>query len=156
LESEAKVKFRDLYMKENHVNFMIEECGLMLDGEQSYLGASPDLLISCSCCGAGVVEIKCPLTSFKQSPTPHTVLFLTEDKSRKTVVLNRRDKYYTQIQGQMGITNRNYCEFFVYCGGDLFHRERIELDMSYWSDVYSNLQFFFKSIFLPVLLTSNE
>lgn len=25
-----------------------------------YLGATPDLLVECSCCGSGVVEVKCP------------------------------------------------------------------------------------------------
>ena len=33
----------------------------------SFLGASPDALIQCMCCGQGVVEIKCPLCASKTS-----------------------------------------------------------------------------------------
>ncbi len=40
---------------------MVTECGLFLDIETPYIGASPDGLICCSCCGKGVLEVKCPL-----------------------------------------------------------------------------------------------
>lgn len=41
-----------------HVN---DECGIFLYFVHTYIAASPDFLISCSCCGDGCVEIKCPL-----------------------------------------------------------------------------------------------
>ena len=33
---------------------------LVLDPLHPFLGATPDGVISCDCCGNGVVEIKCP------------------------------------------------------------------------------------------------
>ena len=43
-----------------HVNFTIAKSGLVLNPEWPHLGASPDDIVQCDCCGKGVVEIKCP------------------------------------------------------------------------------------------------
>ena len=47
-------------MKKTHVNFKIEQVGLFVNPLYLHLGASPDGLVSCTCCGKGVIEIKCP------------------------------------------------------------------------------------------------
>ena len=46
------------YLKKHHKNVRYRECGIFIDKTKQYLGASPDLLIECSCCGKEVVEIK--------------------------------------------------------------------------------------------------
>ena len=38
----------------------IELCGLHVNPEFSFIGASPDAIASCTCCGTGVIEVKCP------------------------------------------------------------------------------------------------
>ena len=35
----------------------------MLNSERPHLGASPDGLVRCACCGKGVIELKCPIYS---------------------------------------------------------------------------------------------
>lgn len=35
-------------------------CGLFVDQTAPFLGASPDALVHCICCGNGIVEVKCP------------------------------------------------------------------------------------------------
>ena len=35
--------------------------------EHTFLGASPDAIVKCDCCGLGVVEVKCPLCSQESS-----------------------------------------------------------------------------------------
>ena len=47
-------------MKRKHIQFSIMESGLVLDPLHPFLGATPDGVISCDCCGSGVLEIKCP------------------------------------------------------------------------------------------------
>ena len=37
------------------------EAGLFIDPYRPFLGASPDGIVNCKCCGKGVIEIKCPL-----------------------------------------------------------------------------------------------
>lgn len=46
------------YQKEKHVNFTVSDSGLFLSTEHPYLGASPDGLVTCECCGAGGCETK--------------------------------------------------------------------------------------------------
>ena len=47
-------------MKITHPFFELQKSGLVLDTENPFIEASPDEIISCSCCGKGVVEVKCP------------------------------------------------------------------------------------------------
>ena len=49
-------------MQATHDFFELKKCGLVLDSENPFIGASPDGIISCSCCGEGVVEVKCPFS----------------------------------------------------------------------------------------------
>ena len=43
-----------------HSNFAITKTGLHISADYPHLGASPDGIIDCDCCGKGLVEIKCP------------------------------------------------------------------------------------------------
>ena len=43
-----------------HSNFAITKTGLDIRANYPHLGASPDGIIGCDCCGKGLVEIKCP------------------------------------------------------------------------------------------------
>ncbi|CAN7943429.1 unnamed protein product [Ixodes pacificus] len=45
-----------------HRGFEVKMCGLLVDSEGPYLGASPDGIVSCGCCDDAVLEIKCPAT----------------------------------------------------------------------------------------------
>ena len=50
---------RKEYLKkaeEMHVSFNCQSAGL----QYPHLGATPDGVIECECCGAGIIEIKCP------------------------------------------------------------------------------------------------
>ena len=49
-------------MKITHPFFELQKSGLVLDTENPFIGASHDGIISCSCCGKGVVEVKCPFS----------------------------------------------------------------------------------------------
>ena len=39
----------------------ITDTGLVISEELPYIAASPDLKVECKCCGAALMEIKCPL-----------------------------------------------------------------------------------------------
>lgn len=43
-----------------HSGFIVKSCGFIVDLEAPFLGASSDGLVECSCCGQGVLEVKCP------------------------------------------------------------------------------------------------
>ena len=42
------------------VRFSIGDSGLVLNPKWPHLGASPDGIVQCECCGRGMIEIKCP------------------------------------------------------------------------------------------------
>ena len=54
---------RDIYYKINatkHHNVQILNSGLVINPQWPFIGASPDGVVECGCCGKGVLEIKCP------------------------------------------------------------------------------------------------
>ena len=56
---------RQTYTKEilsSHQDFHCTKADLVINSLYPHLGASPDGLVSCSCCGDGLVEIKCPFS----------------------------------------------------------------------------------------------
>ena len=146
--------------EKKHKDFMVEECGLFLHDKYQYLGASPDLIISCSCCGKGVVEIKCPLIASCHKCNPK-LCDCDENQSKLNYLVKSNGKfclksnhaYYGQIQGQMAVTGHNYCDFFIY-SPFAAHQERILFDSKYWEDMLTNLNFFFNKFMVPYLLTN--
>ena len=52
--------YSEVKMKESHSNFSVCDVGLVINPKWPYLGATPDGKVSCTCCGKGIIEIKCP------------------------------------------------------------------------------------------------
>ena len=53
-EGEARSIYSDI-MKTNHSLFTLKASGLLLDPSSPFVGASPDGIVQCSCCGCGVL-----------------------------------------------------------------------------------------------------
>ena len=45
----------------DHTRFCYGSSGLVVHPSHPLMGASPDGIVSCECCGSGVVEIKYPI-----------------------------------------------------------------------------------------------
>lgn len=57
---------REMFVAEEsirHDNLTVSKSGLIASTEWLYLGASPDGVVECSCCGKRVLEIKCPTST---------------------------------------------------------------------------------------------
>ena len=61
MEEEARQHYLEGMKCLGHKDVKVEPCGLFVMQNKSFLGASPDAVVSCSCCGEGVLEIKCPI-----------------------------------------------------------------------------------------------
>ena len=46
-------------MNKEHKSFSVTKCGLFLGVSQPFIGASPDGMVHCACCGKEALEIKC-------------------------------------------------------------------------------------------------
>ena len=57
-ENHARHKYCE-YMSKSHVNHSVDLSGVILNPDFPYLGASPDGIVNCLCCGVGCLEIKC-------------------------------------------------------------------------------------------------
>ena len=97
-------------VKSQHHQLIFSECGLFIYSENTYLGASPDGLVECQCCGKGVVEIKCPYSIAHEHPSHTNLNYLCLRNDGKTIKQNHA--YFSQLQGQMAISKRYYCDFF--------------------------------------------
>ncbi|XP_048748384.2 uncharacterized protein LOC125660689 [Ostrea edulis] len=83
-------------VKMNHIDGTTTKVGLCIHPEKTFIGASPDGMTECSCCGKGVLEIKCP---YKYRDTGlDSVISL--DKSfclSDTYALKANHKYFAQV-----------------------------------------------------------
>ena len=57
---EDAIKAYEEIMAMTRTDFKISKCGLVINQEYPWFHATPDFLVSCSCCGLGCGEIKCP------------------------------------------------------------------------------------------------
>ena len=104
-------------------------------------------MIKCSCCGKGILEIKCPYSV--RDGVPKDVYFLKENK------LARQHQYYYQVQGQMGILEYSYCDFVVWTPHDIVI-ERIMFDQPFFDTMKKQLDLFFVKVILPKILIGEK
>ncbi|KAH9380660.1 hypothetical protein HPB48_015870 [Haemaphysalis longicornis] len=98
-----------------HLNFQCATAGLHISVEKPFLAATPDGLVTCSCCGEGVLEVKCPYngrngTVKELALSKSACVSLTGGKLR----LRTDHSYYYQVQLQMFVTQRKYCDFVLW------------------------------------------
>ena len=144
---------RQAYIKEmsSHQNFTCKKAGLVINPLYPHLGASPDGFISCICCGDGLVEIKCPFSIKDGDPNilGNKLMFLNEHG------LSMSHKYYTQVQGQLLVTGKSYCDFVVWTPkGQLI--QRLHIDVNFTEKLLRKLNSFYVEQFLPELIKSLE
>ena len=89
-------------MIQNHLDFQLAKNGLIITTEFPFIGAFPDGLVLCSCCGKGCVEIKC---AFNQRDNYiFDNFYLT--KMNNSMKLSVIHQYYHQIQTQIHVTKK--------------------------------------------------
>ena len=58
-EQVAECQYTNL-MKNTHSNSLVVDIDIFMSSTYPYLAASPNGIVSCSCCGVGCLEINCP------------------------------------------------------------------------------------------------
>lgn len=142
-------------MKASHSDFSIKQCGFYVHTEVPYLGASPDGVVECSCCGAGVVEIKCPWCAKNANSLQEVAQskknFCLQNEDEAGLKLSKQHSFYLQCQLQMHVTRRTYCDFIVWREGDI-HIERIKPDPNLLQPALQKAEQFFKLSILPEIV----
>ena len=117
---------------------------MFLNEQYPRFGASPDGLITCKCCGDGCLEVKCPSSAEGGKPINMPYLEMEGDEIR----LSRKHKHYYQVQVQMFITRRNYCDFVVWSKKKIIV-ERIVKDHALWDDISVRAVEFHRKCVMP-------
>ncbi|KAK5642243.1 hypothetical protein RI129_008410 [Pyrocoelia pectoralis] len=131
----------------------VASCGLFIDEDYKYLGATPDGLVGLD----SIVEIKCPYAArgktIEEAVNEKLISYITLDPNDiSKIVLKPLDNYMYQIQGQLHITKRKQCYFVVYTELDLKYAI-IQADDDFWQNCMINyLQKFYINAMLPELL----
>lgn len=141
-------------MSSQHSNFTVTQSGLHVSVEYPFLGASPDGIVSCSCCGTGLLEIKCP---FKYRDVRVTDIrdkaFCLQQNNAGKLELSRSHNYYIQVQGQLAVCKKQYSDFVCWTKHGI-HVECIQVDSDLVSSLLPKLTRFFSRYLLPELLTN--
>ena len=145
-------KIRKLYsgvMNKAHVGFRCQESGFVVDKDDVFLGASADGVVSCKCCGKGVIEIKC---SHKHQDV--TVSHAANNDSTfcldKMLKLKRGHQYFTQVQFEMMIHGVAYCDFVMFAKDIVI--DRVSRDEAFCSQLREKCTQFFVMHVLARLL----
>ncbi len=147
MEPRAKLAFAQVMKGLKHKKFTSSETGLIIHKSEPYIGASPDLMVSCACHGEGVCEIKCPLLYDKITPENYTHVQESEGKLKLKV----SSPYYYQIQHQLGVTGRSHAYFFVYTN-KAHVLDVVYFDNSLWQDMLEKFDYLWRRFVAPELI----
>ena len=145
-ENDAIEAYR-LIAESKHSNLIITENGLFIDIENPYIGASPDGLLCCSCCGEGVLEVKCLLCVKEKFPDDEHNFCMTKQANGEWIL--KQDLY--QIQTQMHVCRRNYCDFVIWSEKGIL-MDRVYIDSNFFDIIIDDLKHFFVYGILPEIV----
>lgn len=131
---------RKLYVKQMKKNLnrhiTVFDSGLIINPGYYFLGASPDgkVIDFQENPAHGLIEIKCPFSqrnvNLKQAV--YSKDFFLE-YTNNVIQLKRSHVHYFQVQGQLALSNCDWCDFIVYTNKSLFV-ERIRFDRDLWEN----------------------
>ena len=138
---------------EMQMSIKIDSCGLCIDSEFPFLGASPDGIVANS---EGIVEIKCPLTSNDKHPIDYLRngrhLLIPHKDEESIISINRKHDHFYQIQGQLHITQKEYCLFAVWSPLGLIIEKIVKEDAFWKEHMESHLVKFYTNCILPEII----
>ncbi|XP_061703411.1 uncharacterized protein LOC133515122 [Syngnathoides biaculeatus] len=151
--TDNKARARHLYLKQaarSHFNFDSTTIGLLVCQIRPYMAVSCDGIVSCTCCGKGCVEVKCPdkhRNSNIANASKDNLFCLDKD-----LHLKKEHRYYTQVQFQMYVQKVSYCDLVVYTNLDMAI-VRIPRDDKFISTLLSKCDTFFCDHVLPEVVS---
>ena len=118
-EEVALTSYIEYQKVSRHPEFLVTKSGFLINPSCPFLGASPDGAVHDSSHHDnpyGFLEIKCPYSARDKTPLEAAAesTFYCSIGSDGNLVLKKIHSYYSQIQGQMAIGQRTWCDFVVY------------------------------------------
>ena len=124
-------------------NLNVQKCGLFVNPDFPFLGASPDGRVN----NETLIEVKCPYSGRDNFIIPGKMFPFLAYNEDNTIHLKESHNYYYQIMGQLAVTKCRYCFFIVYTTKELFV-QKIEFDPKFFNEkMLPKLELFFNSYY---------
>lgn len=156
-QEELARKYYEMQHRLSHKDVLVGTAGFRISPLHPFIGASPDGYVSCSCCGSGVIEIKCPFSvkdlSVNEAASSIAHFCLEKDAQGK-IRLKRDHAYYYQVQMQLFVTDKPYCDFILWTEKESTSPfvERVTPDVTFFDKELERACEFFKKCIIPELL----
>ena len=144
-EKAASVDYKK-YSSQHHMNHHVQHCDLHVNPSFPHLGAFPDGIVQCECCGAGVLEIKCPYNAREHSISDAVTegIIDLQVTTPQGISVKHSHQYLYQIQFQICIVCQLGCfdnkKIAMFKESELSHNFCIELvNKLYCSNVIPEL-----------------
>lgn len=128
----------------------IQPCGFFVDENDFYLGATPDGLVGQN----GLVEVKCPYSCRELTPInaieTKKLTYMTPGQEEH-FNLKKNHNYFYQVQGQLHVTQRDFCYFVVWTPKGFIY-DKIMRDDEFFYNIKEKLKTFYFNYYLPVIL----
>jgi len=122
--SERENEVREWY-QEKYPNRKIYEIGFAVPKWNDYLGCSPDGMVD----DDGIIEIKHTSEFYK------SLLIYYNDKKNKKLIDYISPTHYAQIQGNLGILERKWCDYIVKEFEGSTIKIRVPFDNNFWEEI---------------------
>ena len=141
-----------------HPDIAVSPSGFLVSTTHPFLGASPDGAVfdpSNTLQPFGFLEVKCPYSARMLTPTDACAtsgFCCTADPITGQLKLKENHAYYSQVQGQMAIGQRPWCDFVIYTSKGL-SVQRIEYNEKFWEDLFHKLSNFYDNCVAPEIVS---
>ena len=160
-ENHAIEEYKQKQRASGNYSLTVCKAGFHVCEQYPFLGASPDGCIHDpnSEYKFGVLEVKCPFKyrfntiSDAATNSDFCLALVQKGNGQPYPELKPSHAYYAQVQGQLAITERRFCDFVVYTTKDLFI-QRILFDEHFWAhELLPNLIDFYDNCFAPAIVS---
>ena len=141
--------------KSQQVAIEVNKCGLLIDSNDFWLGASPDGIVfdpTQQEHQRGCLEVKCPYVCEKRTITDAcrqvSAFCLVEHEG--SMCLSESHKYFYQVQTQMHVSQLPWCDFVVWCPREIFV-QRVCYNATFMNECLCKAKKFYFEKFLPSL-----
>ena len=146
---------RDAFLRQespHHENLTAKDCGLLISSEYPFVGASPDAISLCACCGQKILEIKCPYCVRDGLPISGEMdrrdFCMSYDQRWN---LKKDHAYYFQVQAQLNVWGLEEGVFVLWTNQDIV-TEHIRRDTVFFQEQLESVRHFFITGVLPELV----
>lgn len=139
-------------MSSRHHDFTLIDSGLLVNEEFTFLGASPDCIQFCKCCGMKLIEVKSIYSKKNLKPSIVAEDKISYDSERSKWTLKTETSWYYQIQCQMAVTKVYNTDLVIYKNKGILILG-VNFNQEFWSIVFTKLKDFYLKNMVPEILS---